>query len=64
MTADYRVREVENRVSHMEGVEEEIRSQMSIMNSRINVQIQLTVAMWITTMIGVLATLVTVLVKG
>ena len=48
----------------MEGIIEEIRTQMRDMNTRINVQIQLTVAMWVTTMLGVTATLAAVLLKG
>ena len=52
------------RVRRIEGNVEEIRTQMGIMNSRINVQIQITVAMWVTTMIGVIATLAAVLLRS
>ena len=48
----------------MEGVIEEIRTQMSVMNGRINTQIQLTVTMWVTTMLAVLAVLAAVLIKN
>ena len=35
----------------------------SSIENRLNVQIQLTVAMWVTTMIGVIATLATVILR-
>jgi hypothetical protein len=40
---------------------ERINTELTTMNSRINTQIQLTVAMWVTTMVGVLGTLGAVL---
>lgn len=64
MTTEERVNQLESRVSHMEGVIEEIRTQMSVMNGRINTQIQLTVGMWVTTMLAVLAVLAAVLIKS
>ncbi len=40
---------------------EETRTRLASLEARLNVQIQVTVAMWVTTMFAVLATLVAVL---
>lgn len=55
----------------LDGFIEETRGRFNDMTARINdvnthlnVQIQLTVAMWVTTMLGVTATLAAVLLKG
>lgn len=40
-----------------------IDDQFSSIENRLNVRIQLTVAMWVTTMIGVIATLATVILR-
>ena len=56
--------------TRLDGFIEETRNNFTMVNerfntleSRINVQIQLTVAMWVTTMAGVIATLAAVLLK-
>jgi hypothetical protein len=41
-----------------------VDSRLNSMESRMNVQLQLTVAMWVTTMLAVLGTLAAVLVRG
>lgn len=66
---------IEERVSRLEGIIEEIRSRLdtmdrhmnsleSRMDGRFNTLTTITVAMWVTTMLAVLSTLVTVLLKG
>ena len=57
MTTDSeRIAAVEAR---LDGIADQLRS----IDARSNVQLQLTVAMWVTTMIGVIATLVAVVVR-
>ena len=45
--------------ARLDGIADQLRS----IDARSNVQLQLTVAMWVTTMIGVIATLVAVVVR-
>ena len=65
---------IEERVARLEGIAEQVNDRLAGMEStmssrfnsienRLNVQIQLTVAMWVTTMIGVIATLATVILR-
>jgi len=60
----------EERVSRLEGIAEQINQRLGEMGaritsleSRVNTQITLTVAMWVTTMLAVLSTLAAVLLR-
>ncbi len=55
--------QLEERVARLEGITEEIRERLSSLEARINVQITITMAMWVTTMLAVLSTLVAVLLR-
>ena len=55
--------QLEERIARLEGITEEIRERLSSLEARINVQITITVAMWVTTMLAVLSTLVAVLLR-
>ena len=48
---------LDERVTRLEAVNEQILQQLEHMNTRINVQIQITVAMWITTILAILVVL-------
>ena len=54
---------IEGRVSGLEGTVEQINQRLASLESRLNTQITLTVAMWVTTMIAVLSTLAAVLLR-
>ncbi len=47
----------------LDGFIEETRSRFNDMNTRMNVQFQANIAMWVTTMMAVLGTLAVILVK-
>ena len=55
--------QVDERVAPLEGITEEIRERLSSLEARINVQITMTMGMWVTTMLAVLSTLVAVLLR-
>ena len=48
MTDNERLNEHAERIARMEGINEELRSRMSDINTRLNVQIGLTFAVWAT----------------
>ena len=54
---------IEERVARLEGIIEEIRLRMNSLGSRMNILTTITVAMWVTTMLAVLSTLVAVLLR-
>jgi len=54
---------IEERVSRLEGIVEQINQRLASLESRLNTQITLTVAMWVTTMLAVLSTLAAVLLR-
>ena len=55
--------QLDERVARLEGITEEIRVRLSSLEARIKVQVTITVAMWVTTMLAVLSTLVAVLLR-
>jgi hypothetical protein len=54
---------IEERVPRLEGIVEQINQRLASLESRVNTQITLTVAMWVTTMLAVLSTLAAVLLR-
>ena len=48
MTDNERLNEHAERIARIEGINEELRSRMSDLNTRMNVQIMLTFAVWAT----------------
>ena len=61
---------IEGRVSRLEGIVEQIdqrlgdkTARISALESRVNTQITITVAMWVTTLLAVLSTLAAVLLR-
>ena len=54
---------IEERVSRLEGIVEQIEQRLASLESRVNTQITITVAMWVTTMLAVLSTLAAVLLR-
>jgi hypothetical protein len=53
----------EGRVSRLKGIVEQINQRLASLESRVNTQITITVAMWMTTMLAVLSTLAAVLLR-
>jgi len=54
---------IEERVARLEGIIEEIQHRLTSLEAQGNTQITLTVAMWVTTMLAILSTLVAVLLR-
>jgi len=68
MTTEQRIGRLEEAVVRIEGrldgLQEATNELRREMNSRLNLQMQITVAMWGTTMLGIIATLVAVVLGG
>ena len=54
---------LEEGVARLEGLTEQIGERLPSLEARIKVQITITIAMWVTTMLAVLSTLVAVLLR-
>ena len=68
MTLDDRVSRLEGiieAINHrLDSIDSRLNSMESRIEARLNTQLALTVAMWVTTMLAVLSTLAAVLLKG
>jgi hypothetical protein len=53
----------DDRISRLEGITEEIQNRLGSMDARINTLTVVTVAMWVTTMLAVISTLVAILMR-
>ena len=54
---------IERHVFRLEGIVEQIERRLASLEARVNTQIPLTVAMWVTTMLAVSSTLAAVLIR-